>query len=169
MSDTGTQTISFTVADVRKVVDNFAADFSMMAQATGLRTRESVAQTVADLKTLAEWRYLINVNLILKSASGAQLRAAVYKVSEAAGGWTSGRPGGNIWPRTPGGILKVIATLSPDWWGMTTERKTAFIKRHKLNSPWEITPEDTSFAMLTSSAGQQYASNGYGWDRTNYS
>ncbi len=168
MSATGSQTTTYTVADVRKVVDNFAADFSMMAQATGLRTRESVAECVSDLKTLAEQSYLVDVKLILKDASGTQIRGAVYKVSEAAAGWTSGRPGGNLWPRTPGGVLKVIATLTTTWWEMTPERKAAFITRYGLNSPWDLTTEDTSFSGLTASAGQRYASNGYGWDRTNY-
>jgi hypothetical protein len=168
MSATGTQTRTYTVADVRKVVDNFAADFSMMAQATGLRSRESVAESVSDLKTLAEYGYLINVKLILKNAAGTQIRGAVYTVSDAAAGWTSGRPGGNLWPRTPGGVLKVVATLSADWWEMTSDRKAAFITRHSLNSPWDLTTEDTSFSGLSASAGQRYASNGYGWDRTNY-
>jgi Bacterial HORMA domain family 1 len=168
MSATGTQTRTYTVDDVRKVVDNFAADFSMMAQATGLCTRESVAETVSDLKTLAEQGYLIDVKLILKDASGTQLLAAVYTVFEAAAGWTSGRPGGNLWPRTPGGVLKVVAALSPIWWAMTPDRKASYISRHGLNSPWDLTTEDTSFAGLASSAGQRYASNGYGWERMNY-
>lgn len=168
MSATGTQTNTYTVADVRKVVDNFAADFSMMAQATGLRSRESVAETVSDLKIFAEYGYLINVKLVLKDAAGTQIRGAAYTVSDAASGWTSERPGGNLWPRTPGGALKVVAALNDDWWAKTSDQKAAFIDRHSLNNPWEVTTEDTSFSGLSASAGQKYASNGYGWDRTNY-
>ncbi len=168
MSSTGTQSKTFTSADIKKVVDNFAADFSMMAQATGLRSRESVAETVSDLKTLAALGYLIDVKLILKDANGKQIRASVYKVSEAAVGWVSERPGGNLWPRTPGGSLKVIATLSSAWWGKTADEKATFIDKYGMNSPWDRTDEDTSFSGLQSSQGQRYASNGYGWERTNY-
>src|SRR5438552_15393892 len=98
MSLTGTHTTTYTVADIRKVVDNFAADFSMIGQATGLYSRERVAWVVSDLKIFAEYRYLIDVNLILKDAAGRQVRAAVYRVFESAIGWTSERPGNNLWP-----------------------------------------------------------------------
>lgn len=168
MASTGTQTTTYTVADVRRVADNFAADFSMMAQATGLRSRDSVAETVSDLKTFAEEGLLIGVDLILKDAKGNQLRAAVYTVSESAAGWISGRPGGNLWPRTPGGSLKVIATLSPAWWSKTDAQKDAFRTNHGLQSNWDPTTEDTSFAGLQATEGQRYASNGYGWQRMNY-
>ena len=166
---TGTQTTTFTVVDIRKVVDKFAADFSMMALATGLRTRESVANTVADLKILAEHRYLIDVKLILKDSAGTQIRAAVYSVSEAAAGWKSDRPGNNLWPKTPDGSLKVIAALTNEWWNMTQIQKSTFVTTKGMYSPWALTDEDTSFSGLSKSNGQQYESNGYGWQRTNYS
>ncbi len=168
MSLAATRTVTFTVADIKKVVNNFAADFSMMAQATGLRSREMVAATVADLKTFAAQGYLIDVTLILKDRGGKQIRAAVYKVSESAMGWVSDRPGNNLWPRTPDGALNVIANLSNDWWIKTDAQKSAFINQYGLNGSWPVTDESLSFAGLTSSAGQRYASNGYAWERTNY-
>jgi hypothetical protein len=168
MSQTSTHTTTYTVADVRKVVESFAADFSMMAQATGLRTRESVANTVSDLRTFAEHGYLIDVRLILKDATGKYLRGAVYTVSQAAVGWVSNRPGGNLWPRTPGGQLQVVAAIAAAWWEKTDLEKGVFIAKYGLHSAWDLTTEDTSFAGLASSQGQRYASNGYGWERTNY-
>jgi hypothetical protein len=168
MSSTGTQTTTYTVVDIRKVVDNFAADFSMMAQATGLRTRESVANTVSDLRTFAELGYLVNVTLILKDSSGKQIRGTIYKVSQAAAGWVSDRPGGNLWPRTPDGQLKVVGTLTSAWWDKNDAEKTAFVAKHGMHNSWGQTTENTSFAGLTSSQGQRYASNGYGWERMNY-
>ncbi len=89
MSSTGTQSTTFTAVDIRKVVDNFAADFSMMAQSTGLRTRESVASVISDLKVFAEKRYLVKVTLVLKDSAGKQIRGARYEVSEAATGWST--------------------------------------------------------------------------------
>ena len=151
MSFTGTQTTTFTVVDIRKVVDNFAADFSMKAQATGLRTRENVAEIVYDLKILAEGGYLENVKLILKDASGTEIRGTKYTVSNSAAGWVSERPGHNLWPRTPGGVLKVIAGLTCEWWAKTEEEKAAFISVYGLHWSWSLTTEDTSFATLTAS------------------
>ncbi len=81
---TGTQTTTYTVADIRKVVDKFAADFATMALATGLRDRDHVAKVVADLRLFAENGHLEKVNLILKDANGTQINAAVYTVSESA-------------------------------------------------------------------------------------
>ena len=168
MSSTGTQTTTYTVADIRKVVENFAADFSMMAQATGLRTRESVAAVVSDLNTFAEFGYLVSVTLFLLDKDGTKLRVAVYRVSESATGWRSDSPGNNLWPRTEGGSLWVLAAMTDTWWEKTESEKESFIKVHDLNYSWSKTERDTSLSGLTSSAGQRYASNGYGWERTNY-
>ena len=169
MSSTGTQTKTYTVADIRRVVENFAADFSMMALATGIRSRENVALFVFDLQVFAEYSYLTNVTLILKDKDGNKMRAAVYTVSESATGWKSDRPGNNLWPKTPDGSLFVLATLTDEWWHKTDPEKETFVKNHGLNSRWAQTKEDTSLHELSSSAGQQYSSNGYGWERKNYS
>ncbi len=169
MSSTGTQTNTYTVADIRKVVDNFAADFSMMAQATGLRTRESVEEDVSDLKVFAEYGYLVQVKVILWDRDGNKLRAAEYKVAKSAVGWTSDRPGGNLWPKTPDGLLYVLATLNDAWWNKTESEKNAFIRQRELHSSWAKNDKDTSLSGLSSSSGQRYSSNGYGWERTNFS
>ena len=169
MSSSQTQTTTFTVADIRKVIDNFAADFSMMAQSTGLRTRESVAQVVSDLKIFAEHGYLVRVRLCLEDKNGTKLRAAEYKVSDSASGWNSERPGNNLWPRTVDGSLGVLATLSDAWWQKTDADQANFVRDQGLHNSWKKTDKDTSLLGLSSSAGQKYASNGYGWERTNYS
>lgn len=168
MSATGTFTKTFTVADIRKVVDNFAADFSMMAQSTGLRTRENVALVVADLKIFAEERLLEEVTMILKNSYGTQIRGAKYRVSDSASGWGCDRPGDALWPKTPGGSLAIIADLSSAWWSKTDEEKRSFLSRHGMNFPWSLTSEDTSLSGLSANVGQRYSSNGYGWQRTNY-
>lgn len=59
---TGTQTTTFTVVDIRRVVENFAADFAMIGTATGLRTRDEVASTVQDLGLFAELGYLVEIS-----------------------------------------------------------------------------------------------------------
>ncbi len=169
MSATGTQTRTYTSVDIRKVVDTFAAEFSMMAQSTGLRTRENVATVVADLKIFAETSYLSEVTLVLKDKDGAQIRGAKYRPSEAAVGWTSDRPGNSLWPQTTGGTLSVIATLSPAWWSKTGGEKKAFQTSTGLLYPWAPTTEDTTLSALSETGGTRFASNGYGWERTSYS
>jgi hypothetical protein len=169
VSSIGTQTATFTNADIRKVVENFAADFSMMSQATGLRTRESVAEVVYDLRVFAEYAYLVSVTLILRDKDRNKILAALYEVSESATGWVSEQPGDNLWPRTPGGSLFVLATMNSGWWNKPSSGKQAFINNQSLHGTWDLTTEDNSLSGLTSRAGQKYASRGYGWERTNYS
>jgi len=168
MSSTATESITYTVADIRKVVENFAADFSMLAVSTGLRSRDNVANTVSDLQTFAENGYLTKVTLILKDSAGNKIRGASYQVSESASGWSSDRPGNSLWPRTPGGILWVIADLTWQWTNKTSAEKDAYRQKWGLHSRWDPTIEDTSLTGLTASLGQRYASNAYGWQRTNY-
>lgn len=169
MSSTGTVTTTFTVADVRKVLENFAADFSMMSLATGLRSRENVAQTISDLRAFAEDGYLIEVKIFLRNTDAAKIRGASYKVSESAAGWSSERPGNNLWPYTPSGTLSVVITLSYRWHQKTVEQQASYKTSRGFHYGWDPTNEDTSFSGLTASLGQRYASGTYGWQRTNYS
>ena len=68
--NTGTQTTTFTLADVRKVVNNFGADYFMIGQSTGLRSRAQVAETVGDLILFADEGYLLEVVIILWDSQG---------------------------------------------------------------------------------------------------
>lgn len=165
---TGTQTNTYTVTDVRRVVASFGADFSMISQATGLRDSEDVRGTVFDLNAFGEAGYLEGVDLILWDANGNELRAAKYTVSTSAASWSNDRPGGNLWPRTPGGTLQVIGTLSSDWWAMDEAAKDRVRERYGIAGAWRLTNTDTSHAGMSSNTDRRYASNAYGMERTIY-
>lgn len=164
----GTQTRTYTVTDVRRVVASFAADFAMIAQATGLRSRDNVAAVVADLQAFAEADYLLAVHLILWDSSGNKLRAAQYTVSTAASGWFNQQPGDNLWPRTTGGSLQVIGTFSAGWWALDEAAKTRVRAARGITYPWAYTDTDTSHREMTAEADRRYASNGYGLARVTY-
>jgi hypothetical protein len=168
MSTTGTLTNTFTTADIRKVIEHFAADFSMMVLFTGLHSREYVTKVAHDLNVFADFRCITEVKLMLKDKVGNKLNASVYKISEAATGWTCERPGNNNWPRTPDGTLLVIGTMTQTWHVKTDAEKAAFRQKQGLNWPWNPTTQDVSVLGMTATAGQTYASNGYGIQRTNY-
>lgn len=166
--DTGTRTNTYTVTDVRRVVASFGADFSMLAQATGLWDSEDVRETVSDLNGFAEAGYLKEVHLILLDANGSKLRAAKYTVSTSAGNWSNDRPGNNLWPRTAGGRLQVIGTLSSEWWTMDEASKDRVRERYGIAGAWSLTDTDTSHAGMRSNTDRRYASNAYGMERTVY-
>ncbi len=165
---TGTRTNTYTVTDIRRVVASFAADFSMISQTTGLWGSEDVRETVSDLNAFAEAGYLEGVHLILWDANGNKLRAAKYTVSTSAAIWNNDRPGNSLWPRTSGGRLQVIGTLSSDWWSMDEAAKDRVRERYGIAGAWRLTNTDTSHAGMSSNTDRRYASNAYGMERTIY-
>ncbi|HYW38093.1 MAG TPA: hypothetical protein VE957_08265 [Terriglobales bacterium] len=165
---TGTQTSTFTVVDIRRVVENFAADFAMIGESTGLQTRDQVASTVQDLGLFAELGYLLEISVFLETPSGAQPRARKYSVSQTATGWATQMPGDNLWPKMPNTKLRVIATFTNEWWQMSEEEKQKVRLRFGIEGTWALTNTDTSFRHLTGAVDRRYASNGYGMERKSY-
>lgn len=88
MSYTETLTQTYTIADVGKVIDCFAADLDMTSQSTGLLTRDLVKQYAADVKAMAQGGYLVEANIVLKDSAGNIIRAAKYEVSSDAASLT---------------------------------------------------------------------------------
>lgn len=159
-----TSTSTYTATDVKRVMDYFAADFDMIAQSTGLRTRENVKAVSADIRKMAVAGYLDEVNLYLVDKSGATIRATKYKVSDSAFLWSSDKPSKNLWPASPGGQLKVHVTHNRAWSVLTQAQRVAFESDYEVN--WGTGNIDTSFPMLSQAQSQQYASNAYGLKKT---
>lgn len=164
---TYSSTSTYTVTDVGKVIDRFAADLRMVSQATGLLTRDYVERLAADVKLMAQRGYLDRVDIVLRSALGTVLRAAEYRVSTDASGWSSDRPGNNLWPRTPSGLLNVVVFRTPAWWALSETQRQAFLDS-QCSLSWGPSGIDTSYSGLTGRQDRRYASNGYGVQRTIY-
>jgi D-tyrosyl-tRNA(Tyr) deacylase len=160
MMYTETQSQTFTIADIGKVIDCFAADLDMNAQSTGLLTRDLVKRYAADVKTMAQKGYLLEANVVLRDAAGKMVRAAKYEVSTDASSLTAHRPGNNLWPHTLGGDLTVVVQYSKKWRDLTDSQRTAF--RQTLSTTWSSSSTDLSFPSLTRSADRNYVSNGWG-------
>jgi hypothetical protein len=161
-----TYSYSYTVADIGKVLDNFAADFDMIAQSTGLRTREDVRETSADVKLMAEYGYLSVVNLYLRDAGGTIIRAAKYEVNTNGGGLAASRPGNSLWPRTAGGTLCVYVEYNSAWSSLSDLQRSNF--RARLQRPWGSYSLDTSFPRLVRQSDRNYVSNGYALQKSAY-
>ena len=160
----GTYEATYTVADIKKVVDRFAADLAMIGQATGLRTREQVLKTVGEIKIYAEAEYIKEIDITLFNTAGKELQAAQYKVSDSAGSWTNHQPGNNVWPATPGGKLQITITMNKKWFAdLTPEQRDEFDRRHGLTWPERNT--DLTHQTLIRQFDRRYVSNGYGMER----
>ena len=167
--NSSTQTQTRTIADVRKVMNSFGADYSMIGQSTGLRSREAVESTTEDLIRYANADYLVEVLLILRDSTGQKLRGRRYTVSNSAGGWTSDDPGDNLWPRTPGGSLRVTAVLSDDYWKLSAEEQKKLEESLGVKGSWPLSTSDNSFTGMTAVRDRQYASNSFGVKRETFS
>lgn len=157
-------THTFTMADVGRVLDCFAADLDGIGQSTGLRTRDDTKAIAADVKLMAQKGYLAEVNIYLKTASGTIIRAAKYEVNTNAGTLTASGPGNYLWPRTPGGQLCVHVTHTYAWWELSDLQRAFFESR--LLRPWGILNLDTSFPTLRQVFDRNYVSNGFGLQKT---
>jgi hypothetical protein len=160
MMYTETQSQTFTIADIGKVIDCVAADLDMNAQSTGLLTRELVKQYAADVKAMAQKGYLLEANIVLHDPAEKLIRAAKYEVSTDASSLTANRPGNNLWPRTPGGELTVVVQYSQKWRDLTDSQRAAF--RQTLATTWSSSSTDLLFPSLAKSADRNYVSNGWG-------
>ncbi len=165
---TTTQTTTYTITDVRRVLASFAADYSMIAQATATHPNVQVKRTVADLTIFAGQDMLLAVDIVLVDTKDVPVRAAHYTVSTTASRWTNKEPGNNLWPKIPGTHLLVIATLNDAWWVMSDAQRARFRERTGLQGTWDITSVDTSFRGMGRIVDRRYASNGYGMEKALY-
>jgi len=161
-----TYSYTYTVVDVRRVLDCFAADYDMIAQATGLETQDRVADTVHDVKLLAEMGYLARADIVLLDIHGAVIRAARYTVCPAASLWTMQRPGNNLWPRIPNGRLVVVVSYPQKWQRLGDEQQRAF--QRSLRIPWSPSSIDLSYPGLSGWLDRRYASGAYGMEKIIY-
>lgn len=163
-TETGSQT--YTIADIGKVIDCFAADLDMISQSTGLLTRDRAKSIALDVKAFAQSSYLTEANIVLHNSAGAVIRAAKYEVITNGLALASQRPGNNLWPRTPGGNLNAVVRYTPAWKSLTSEKKQAF--KDALTLSWTTSSTDLSFPTLSRSLDRGYASNGWGLTKSLY-
>lgn len=163
---TATYSNTFTVADVRKVIDCFAADYDMVAQSTGLETTQRVTDTIHDVQLLAAHGYLDRADIVLADSAGRIVQAAKYVVSTDASLWTLQQPGNSLWPRTPGGSLSIVVSYTQKWHNLGQVDQQSF--RQQLNLGWTPSKINLSYPGLSGQFDRRYASNAFGVERTSY-
>ena len=152
---------TYTRVDIRDVFNQLAADLDMIARATGVAT--DVEDVVHDLIVLGQNDYISRVDLVLHDSDGVVVRVNKYTCSTSAGGWRNDRPGGNAWPRTPGGRLEFIVDFTEAW-----KSRPATFERDQLRLTIGTSTTDTSYPSLVGIIDRHYARNGYGLERTAY-
>lgn len=162
MSQTRTASATYTVADIENVVRRVKADLVMIADSTGAWTAAKVADYAHDIEVLAKAEYLKYVDVTLMS-NGVEVKAVRFNVDTDAGGLTSSRPGGVLWPKVAGAHLRVVLGYTDTYTSAAREAT-----KGKLKIGWGPSTADTSHASLISSGGRNYASNAYGMQRKDW-
>ena len=162
MSSTYTSTSTYSVVDVENVVRRFAADIVMAANSTGAMTEATARNYARDIEALAKGGYLQAVDLTLLKF-GLELRAVRYDVTTDAGGLSSSRPGGMLWPREPSGNLRVVV-----WYTSAYDDAAREKMKGKLEVSWGPSSDDTSHSGLRQQNSRDYASGGFGMQRKDF-
>ncbi|MBK0093641.1 MULTISPECIES: hypothetical protein [Erwiniaceae] len=163
MSQSFSSTESYTVADVQKVIRNVTADFLMIAESTKGVETERAKKWAHDVELLAINGYLKYVDITLLSGD-SEIRAIRYEVNSDASELESSRPGGVMWPLVSNPDLRIVISYTDKYDSSARESL-----RNKLKISWGPSTADISHSSLNSGAGRDYASNGYGIQRKDYS
>lgn len=167
MSSSYTQSYTYTVVDVRKVMDQVRADLRMAAESSGVMTLARANALMADISKYAEKNYASRILIRLVGADGVTVRAAEYVISTDAANWTATRAGNMMWPRIAGARINILITTNDVYDRLGQAGQDAFDKT--LSKPWPTTSATPSLGHLAAAADRNYVSNAYGVKKTSYS
>lgn len=167
--NTVTNTVTYTVVDIRKTFEGFDADLRMIARRTGKWEIDYVEKIIHDVLKLAEAKYLSDVNIILeRDGTDAVLFATKYTINADGTAQSTQRPGGNDWTNLPNTHLSIVLEYQSNWKALSDEQKNQFRLNKGFKLSWTPSNLDTTFSHLNSQSGQLYASNGYELQKKNY-
>jgi hypothetical protein len=158
MSSSYTQTYSYTVIDVRTVMDQVRADLRMAAQSSGALSLAEADDIMADVTLYAEKGYLARLLIRLVDAAESTVKAATYEVTTDAKTLTASRSANMMWPEVAGGSLKVLITPNDVFKGLSSTQQANF--RGGLRLPWPL-QSAPSLAHLSAANDRNYVSNAY--------
>lgn len=163
MSSTYTSSSTYTVADIERVIGNFATDLLMIADSSKALSQDDARKYAHDVTQLVKSGYLRSVDVTLLDWFGVELRAASYEVDTNSGSLIGSRPGGVRWPNTNNGSVRIILYYTSDYDDSARDNM-----RKKLEISWGPTSIDTSHSQLRSATAREYASNGFGLQRKDF-
>jgi hypothetical protein len=161
MTQSSTQTTTFTTTDVEAVVRRITADLVMIASSSGAVTEERAREWGNDIELLAKNGYLNYVDLTLLS-HGVEQKATRFYVNES-GTLANDRPGDARWPKVAGPDLRIVLSHHSTYDQQAQEKLAG-----RMKISWTTSNDDISHSRLTQSGGREYSSNGYGMQRKDY-
>jgi hypothetical protein len=163
MSSTDTITETYSITDIEIVLRRVTADLIMIASSTGGWTEAKAREYAHDVELLAKKGYLKWVDVTLLNG-GVEQRATRFEVNTESGQLVMSRPGGVLWPRLSNPDLRIVLGYTSTYTDDARERL-----KTQLIIGWVTSTADTSHSQLTAGDGRDYASNGYGVQRKDFS
>ncbi|BEP66809.1 MULTISPECIES: hypothetical protein [unclassified Variovorax] len=163
MSYTYAATETYSVADIEVVMRRVTADLVMIAASTRAITEEKARNWGHDIEVLAKNGYLKKVDLTLLSF-GVEQKATCFEVNVVSGDLKMSRPGGVMWPQVPSPELRIVLSYTSDYDDAAREKMSP-----KLKINWVPSTADLSHSTLVANTSRDYASNGYGMQRKDFS
>ncbi|OIR02208.1 hypothetical protein GALL_158280 [mine drainage metagenome] len=158
-----TETTTYTVVDVEKVMRSIRADLMMIADSTRAMPEDTAKDYAHDIELLAKNGYLTTVDVTLLSAYGTEIAAIKYQFQTEGAAGTE-RPGGVLWPYTPSGRIRIVISHTEAY---TAESEK--VSKLPMKISWVSSSADTNHSNLSSSGGRGYSSNGFGANRKDFS
>lgn len=163
---TATFTTTYTESDIQKVFNRFEADLYMIVHSTGLESASWAESQAHDLTLMAVLDLVGSVHVMLFDARGVKTHVEVYTPSKDAASWTAARPGGCLWPRTPGGRLSAVVHYTPKRAAMTAAESELLARLLRLH--WSATSDSTDHTGLAATGERLYTSSAYGLRHVSY-
>jgi len=163
MTYSTTASHTYEITDIEVVIRRFTADLVMIAQSSASMSEAEARSYAHDVELLAKSGYLRRVDLTLLG-SGVEVKATQYTVNTSAGDLSMSRPGGLLWPRVANPHLRIVLSYTPAY-----DDTARAAMREKLKISWVPTSVDTNHWTLAPSGGRNYASNGWGMQRADFS
>lgn len=155
-----TITHTHTRTDIRIVFEQFQTDLQMLAVRTHAMELNHAVNCANDVYLMALENCLKEVHIQLLDRYGNLVRAHQYSI--VRGKLSNSRPGGNVWPCLPNGILCVVVKYSDIYKGENLE------KSGKLNLDWRPSSLSTNYYGMRKDSDRYYSSNGYGLRRDTF-
>lgn len=167
MPMTKTLTQTFNRDDIRRVYASFAAQYRIVAEWTRLHSGAFVAETINQIKAVAEEQYLSEVHMQLRSSTGVMREAAIYRVSTDVSGWSTDRIEGLYWDSYAGDTLELIIYFTEKWHELPQAVRDAFAAVHMPG--WGTSNFNGNYGTMSRSVDRHYSSRAYGMQRIRYS
>lgn len=166
--NTTTNTSTYTVIDIRKTFEGFAADLRMIARRTEKKTIEEVENYIHDILIWSELKYINYVDIVLLDVNDKPIKAVRYTVDADGKATQSDRAGNNDWQNLPNTRLMVVVQNNSLWSNLSQEEKAKFQTDKGFKISWGPSKIDNSYSHLSKEKAQLYASKGYELKKENY-